>query len=744
MNKYCFALIAPLALVVACSKVTEDAVLETNQVSIVGIINNDVNTKTDYVINESDHKAYFTWKGTEEIGRLYYSSGIGQEVYQSTTEASPTPMSPVTSLTFRGNEVSGDTGFALYPKKGAANGAGLNYYSSPFYLHLSEQLTYTPTAPLTNVIPMLGKLDGSGEYVFNTITGVLAVSISHIPPSANRVTIESSAHYLSEIGFRSSKSNDSYDDQLDDIYTEGLFLSYNNDASSKKKIKYYTFDAGLDFGETYVFYFPIPAGSLNNGTTDELTVTVSNGSTPLYTKTTSSAITIKKGYITRLPEIILPSNTVAVSVEGDSDDVQIVLNSKSSLVSYVKAYAALTSDAATAGVSGSGTTISALDTPTSIDGFSTSGAYYVAYQGYDSSDNPLTGTSGTVNAYYLSSTDKAALCKPFTLAGTDLSYGTITFDVSNDPANSNIKIIEIDGIEPSSPNSSKITSAHRVFSSTGSWIVNGTYPYNSAYLQAGFEPTGIYSNGTMSFNVSDKAKPLFYYGENAANRAGIILYNKRYSSDNNAPGELEFTYSTGLLKLKANDALGTRLRIRADGYTKPWGKTNGGALDYGTALGSYALAPISMADCTITTGENMTGEGSLASLTNNAAADLWHSSYSNPRPYDSTYGVYLSVQLPTPVSTIQVCFLTRYNNNNGVPRELRYWISSDGSTWSDVSGTQESSVTTTYTWVELPAINPGSSFSYLRIGFIKGGSELTTLSSSAGFVSLSELKLFGE
>ena len=419
MRRILFTFSASIIALLSCSKEGVSPVdnCVSDQITIKGVISTpeDAATRTDYVINELTHKAVFCWKGVEQFSRLglewsekdsryniiekWYNSPAGSPANSGETE-----------LSFTGPAVDLDSGYALYPSRNGDKygNAKMDWYVSAetIYLWLGGTFAYNATAPLSNIVPMLGKLE-NGEYIFKPITGVLGVQITNIPPTANKVIITSSNHKISDLGFRNSSSDaGSIANELERIYENGgLLLNQNNDRGSTYS-KTYTFDAGLDINTTYPFYIPLPAGVLNNGSSDELTIQIMNGNTVLYSKSTHSEITIKNAYITRLPLITLPEMAF-VSIEGPSNDIKAQITDKTAGVSYVKVYAAATAEAARANVGSSGTSISSLNTLTSFAGFSDSGEYYVAYQAYDSLDNALTGSdaSGVVSVYYLSSED---------------------------------------------------------------------------------------------------------------------------------------------------------------------------------------------------------------------------------------------------------------------------------------------------------------------------------------------------
>jgi len=720
--------------------------------SLTAIIAQDLYTKTDYTIETIDltKRGTFTWSEGDKFARFCRVNSK----YGSLSEYTVGEIEG-RSATFTGTASEGALSYALYPI-GASNGADITVDNNQAYLYLNRPSTivYNHSNPLKNLVPMIGKLEDK-EFVFKPISGVIGFHASNIPETATSISLSVKTSGTKGLSGKSVALT-SY--PLDEVGM-GEALRSNNGwargwmASNDTGVSL-TFAAG-SFTEGD-FFFPVPP-TYTNGTTDASTqvyeglkieVKSANGDV-LASASTSSNIQVDRAQIVLLPNISFPSTEVNVAITGTSTDIRAYISSSQGTFNKV-CIAPLagntTADLNTAIPNNSSGTeltgITSIESAVSIAGFTTSGTNYVGVKAFSGESEVFSSILDPV--YYLSSSDVTALCQQFTLKGTNLTTGTVTFAPSDDPKTSNIKLSEIDGIVPSNPSAVAITGEHRVFAATGSWIINNANPYNASYLQAGYEPTTIYENGTLSFDVHDKTKPLFYYGETSEQRVGVILHSEESST--NVASKLNFSYSDGNLTLTPDAELGTRLRVRVDGYTKPWGKTDGGAKDYGSILGSSPsdLPEISINNCTISTGDGMTGEGNINYLKDNNETTIWHSSYSNPRPYDATYGVYISIALPAAVSSIQVCYSTRHNNANGVPREIRYWTSSDGNTWEAVAGTQTIDVITKGTWVTLPKITSEDSFHYLRIGFVKAGNEAaTTLSSITGFVSIAELALFG-
>lgn len=444
MKKILFPLLFTAIVVLACSKEPAQ-VFDPSRVEINGVLNapEGFPTKTNYNISSGTH-AVFSWYGEEKISRMYTSSEnyIHERQYTGTAEEGATKM------TFTGEEVSYDTGYALYPAKDNSlyGDARFDWYSNKsnkkLFLWMGENFTYNPSAPLSNLVPMVGKLI-DGEFVFNVVSGVLDISLKNIPSYATKVTITSNNHPLSKVGFRNSSSAIGMVEELGAIYEGGLQLANNNSAEvTGVNTKSFTI-SNLDPAETYHFYFPIPAGALNNGDADRLSVSLYVGSTQIFSKKTRAAITIKNGVITPLSLMTVP--TLDVSIGGTSTNIQAQVTSMSPGVSSVKFYAATDEASAKAGISSSGTAISALNTPTSIAGaFGASGLYYIAYQGFDSSDNAL-GEAQTITAYYLTSQSETAFASVTTADWSSQdSNGSRTTQCSNRKKSNAISILPSD------------------------------------------------------------------------------------------------------------------------------------------------------------------------------------------------------------------------------------------------------------------------------------------------------------
>lgn len=307
MKKIFFLTSIVSLLFVSCTKESGLVPEVKERVSLKASIE-DLTAKTDYTISGST--ATFKWSGTEVFGRLIRATSDGTTfTTYSTIDYTSTSELDAASGVFSGEDISAgyaDSELAIYPIN-KTNGANVSFPTSGtnFTLTLNESLTYDAANPLKDIVPMIGKLDGS-SYTFKPLTGVLAIKATNIPSTANKITISSTGKGLSGTtglitgqtgsGYKSSLQSQLYD------AAAGLPLTWFSSAATKS----YSF-SGLSPANTYTFYFPLPTGTLS-----DLTVTFYKDNTVLYTVTTNTDITITRGHITPLKLITMPQYKVTV------------------------------------------------------------------------------------------------------------------------------------------------------------------------------------------------------------------------------------------------------------------------------------------------------------------------------------------------------------------------------------------------------------------------------------------------
>jgi hypothetical protein len=434
MKKFIIPALAIMAMFTSCSK--EDKVIEEpvdNTVTVKGKINN-TDTKSDYTIDNGT--AYFHWSGTETIGRLnYYSSpSFWEDSYTSTTSAD----NKETELVFSGTpSYSGSyqTDYAMYPVWNNSNKTGIGWGSSPFQLYLHESMAYNSASPLKDVVPMIAKLDASGDFDFVPVTGVIAVTVKNLPSTANKITLSSTDNALSGFYLLTSTPAN-YASNIEWVMNNGLTTGLAYNAGNTTGTKSFTF-SGLD-KSSHVFYFPVSVATSAYDKYNGMTITIYAGDTVLQTVTTTQTITVNRGEIVAFPEMDLAKAT-KVKLTGNANAAYLYVDTFGPDATNVKFAVAATESAASSAVA-SGTSITATGESNKqniYSGLTDSGKYYLAYTVYDSSNNALRSEVKTV--YYLNDTDEDILCGDYTFtaikaltinnrsAWTDLNSNNATY-----------------------------------------------------------------------------------------------------------------------------------------------------------------------------------------------------------------------------------------------------------------------------------------------------------------------------
>ena len=743
MKKLAFFLI-PIMVVASCAKElnTNDPVLEGEKVLVKATIDN-TETKTDYTISGST--ATFCWSGTEEIGRLTWSTTMGQTVYTSTTAAS----SGETELTFSGNEVTDDTGFAVYPKKGASNGAGFDWYSADGYLYLAEAITYNPSAPLMNIVPMLGKLDADGKYVFKPVTGVVGVRILHVPANATKITISTNDGSKISQGLRYSASA-SFPDELDAVYAGGLQMTAaRSDAKSTKTYNV----SSLDFDTEYTFYYPLPAGTITGG----VTVTVYNGTTALFSKSSTANLTVKRGTITRLPLITLPNETWTSLGTGKFIDT-FVWSENSFGTTPVEVEFFKSS------IAGRYRMANPYAAAANLNGLTPSGAddYFVFNLGekgrvtYEWVNMGLPLSKNTAKTW--------AMIDGYSVAGYTNGYArshVVSYDASGNIAN--LQLAPCYRTSDENKTGAPTTFDNEVGKDNADGIVEIAFPGNDILMPYALSSVTLSSNqsgdGGGAAALIDNNLTTFWhspyspasttfdpvYGEyvqvkleEGLSRFAFSYCTRDHSNQTVAPGtvvvggskngrdwtvigtfELATMNSTSAntwIGLPAVDAsayayvrmgiaktlAGTDLRNITSGsqYTnlsefKVYGITTGAAAPWEPVLETGQVwvkaSQITVNSDVANYAGTWRAEGAgPAGLVDFDTQTYWHSTYytgysgyyDNQVDYDPEYGITIDIALEDPIKDFHLSYYTRHNNNNCEPREIKFAGSNDGSTWT--------------------------------------------------------------
>lgn len=443
-----FSLIAVSIASLACSKMeTADNTVKENTVELKGIISNAdgaQEVKTNYDLDTSTGTFY--WTGVEKIGLLnfYNSPQFWQDQLTSTTSAD----NKETSLVFSGTpsyEGAYLTDYALYPIWNGTAQTGIGWSSNPFKLYIPESQAYNAEAPLKDVVPMIAKKDGEGNYAFKPVTAIIEVNVKNLPAAARKITLSSTGAALSGY-YRLTSTPENYASNIDWVMANGLTVNLAYNDGNTSGVKTITFDSGLGKGE-YSFYFPVSVGELPN-----LTIAFKDGDdNVLQSLSYAKSITTARGNITRLPLMDLAKAT-SVVLAGTVAAPTAYINRLSPDVVGIKYAIATSADDAKAAAT-SGTSISAIGSENAFSitpGTDASGLYYLGYVIYDSANNTL-GTFA-IPFYYLSSSDVAAYIGQYAIGYSSSSITlpdaakTLTLAVSDNPTKGNVMLTEFLGI----------------------------------------------------------------------------------------------------------------------------------------------------------------------------------------------------------------------------------------------------------------------------------------------------------
>lgn len=444
-----FSLIAVSIASLACSKMeTTDNTIKENTVELKGIISNANSdgaqeVKTNYDLDAS--AGTFYWTGVETIGILNYDGYFWEDEFTSTISAD----NKETALSFSGAVSDGgayQTDFAFYPIWNGTAKTGIGWSSSPiFKLYLDENQAYNEEYPLKDVVPMIAKKDGEGNYAFKPVTAIIEVNVKNLPAAARKITLSSTGAALSGY-YRLTSTPENYASNIDWVMANGLTVNLAYNDGNTAGVKTITFDSGLGKGE-YSFYFPVSVGELPN-----LTIAFKDGDdNVLQSLSYAKSITTARGNITRLPLMDLAKAT-SVVLAGTVAAPTAYINRLSPDVVGIKYAIATSADDAKAAAT-SGTSISAIGSENAFSitpGTDASGLYYLGYVIYDSANNVL--GEFALPFYYLAATEAAAYIGQYTIGYSSSSITlpdaakTLTLAVSDNPAKGNVMLTEFLGI----------------------------------------------------------------------------------------------------------------------------------------------------------------------------------------------------------------------------------------------------------------------------------------------------------
>ncbi len=252
-------------------------------------------TKTDYVLDEVNKVAVFSWVDGDHIDAVVTKgSTVSSVVFTKQTDDTEHTnyfldgqLSGQPTLEQRSGYTLGD--LAFYPSRvspeAQAGGfvADWSYEGGKFTLDLPASITLP--ARLLSVVPMVGTRDTDGKFAFTQPVGVLAVTVKNLPLEADFVSIHSDDAALAGC--------------FDLAEAGGVrYVDARGAASDAEKTLTQHF-SGLYGDQT--FYFSVPAGAYPAGL--EFTVGSSSNADLRMVKRIKKTITVPRGNIVKTPAL---------------------------------------------------------------------------------------------------------------------------------------------------------------------------------------------------------------------------------------------------------------------------------------------------------------------------------------------------------------------------------------------------------------------------------------------------------
>lgn len=244
-----------------------------------------------------DGEKTFKWIEGDKVG-VYMTLGETSGIYQFTAESTGASVKFIHVLTDEeqsalggGEPVYGT--HAYYPYNGGDASITVGGTDANPTVSLAGTITQPTTNPMS-IIPMVGKNNGLGTYSFVAITGVLKMTISDMPELVQKVHLMANGQAFNGVFNLQEASNDLYVDlsHFESGYgwvDKQIVFTPTNDGDAH--------DDPVSTGDTRVFYFPIPEGTIQSG----MTVQLKNSSNEvLMSRVTNKPITINRNRITPL------------------------------------------------------------------------------------------------------------------------------------------------------------------------------------------------------------------------------------------------------------------------------------------------------------------------------------------------------------------------------------------------------------------------------------------------------------
>ena len=714
MKKYILSAALFAVLLAGCNKTEATPEIISEEPQMMEIKAEILATKTTY-----DNTGKFSWLSADKMTLVVQQSGQSYNHYtfnNSTGDGA--------TAVFTGSTPSGgweEYGVALYPNvnvstKNALKEAGS--YGNPLQVVLEQEIAPSLNNPL-EVVPLIGRKNAQDVYQFKTATGILAITVSNIPVDAYYLYLQDpSGTYAFSGTFEIGDKNEIC--AADAVSPSG---------NAFKKTIAFTPEAA---GETRTFYFPVPTGTIPAGITLKL-----DKGYPSYenimTVTTKDPITVTANHVTPLGTVPAESwKTLGTGKFLDDDGFYATGGPASHVDVTIQQHATNTS------------------------------RYRVVnpYQVYiDANGKTLfSGAAGPDPYFYFELKDGYV---DFSAYRTGLEYYSYGYEFGLDSPKTNgyanywnncVIKYDTDGVTPLnvqlSPVEFNVSTNALTVDCCQNPKIEIVFPGSAAMLTA----PNFANRGTATCDSA---------GEVTATLGTDVVRIKAVAAA---------SLDAGVAAIKAGDA--GMLTFTSSGTQSFTGLTEGTTYrlvylvetdghGYAFKDGGSFYVPVSneitlsTANVTACCSSQYAGDnGGVAALTDGDPSTHWHSIYYDAyTTNDPVYGVYFDIDLgASPIQKFQFKFQVRAANAKAAPTSIIYGVSNDGSTWTQVGGTDSTGLTSSSdggTIVTLTAQDAGSAYRYIRFGIIDStNGDSGTLTGDLNFtgykksVNMAELQLF--
>lgn len=709
MKKLLFSASLLTILLVGCNKAEIAAPeIQNEEPQMAELKAEIINTKTTY-----DVDGKFSWVTGDKITVVVQQSGKNYDLYTYSTSSDSGPYAVFTGSAI--NSPWEEVGVALYPNKNVVDKNAVKQvgaYGEPLKVSLNQEIVPDLNNPL-GVIPLIGRKNANDIYQFKTATGIIKVTVTDIPADAYYL-------YLQDPSGTYAFSGTFEIDDRSEIRSSDLVPTNAND---HKKTIAFTPQAA---GETRTFYFPVPTGTIPAGITLKLDKGSAGGFDNIMTKTTNVPITITANHVTNLGTVAAETWTTLGTGKFLDDD----------------------------GFYSTGGPVSHIDV--TIQQNDTDDTRYRVVNPYQvyidaNSKSLIDGAKGPDPYFYFTLKDGYVEFNHYRTGLQYYSYG-YEFGLDHPKARSytnywNNCVIKYagDGITPLnvmlSPVEYNVSTNAVTVNCSQNPKIEIVFPTSSAMLtKANFANRGTAtcsSSGEVTATLGTDVTAIKAVAA-ASLDAGVAALKAE------SAGMLTFTASESQSFTGLEEGTTYRFvyKVETDGH--------GFAFKDGGSFTTPASNQVALTSSMITVSANETysgDDGGPAALVDGNTGTHWHSPWSFAGTYDSTYGIYIDIDLGSgnELTKFKLRFCLR-NSLNDHPDHVKVYASTDGSTWGSSLG-ELSDIYSTYgkgNWTDFITCTAAAPSRYIRLSILQSTGSNANVSdlTKSGCTHMAELQLF--